>query len=94
MLDTADLRARGMARKPADTPDGDSLSRSDILRVRLAKFVARTLPPELFRDVAVRRRLRAAIRDEVAALLGQPVTPSRYLDAPRTAPLRGAPVSR
>ncbi len=60
-------------------PEIGSLSRGDVLRIRLAKLVARELPIQRFRDLQTRARLKAEVRTLVERHLGEQA-PSPYLD--------------
>ncbi len=67
--------------------DAESLSHADVLRVRIAKLLARLLPADHLRSRPRRRAVREAIRREVGRLLGaHPLPPSRYLDRARRPP--------
>src|SRR5687767_4903391 len=57
-----------------------SVSRADVLRIRTTKFVARQLPPALYRDLEVRRHILLEVRAIIARFLGGPLERSVYLD--------------
>ncbi len=73
-------------RRPVDDPEdppsrpGESLSRADVYRIRISKFVARELPLGALADRALRRELRRAARELAALLLDAPLEASAYLD--------------
>ncbi|MCA9718665.1 MAG: hypothetical protein H6713_04865 [Myxococcales bacterium] len=73
-------------RRPPDDPDappGESLSRADVYRIRISKFVARELPPGSFADRALRRAVRQEARALAELLLGAATPDSPYLDRAR-----------
>lgn len=63
----------------AERPEIGSLSRADVLRIRLAKLIARELPIQRFRDLTTRARLKSEVRKLVELHLGD-VAQSPYLD--------------
>ncbi len=75
-------------RRPVDDPmdppsPGESLSRADVYRIRISKFVARELPPGALAERARRREIRRSARDLTALLLDAPPEESAYLDRAR-----------
>ncbi|MCA9629967.1 MAG: hypothetical protein KC766_19990 [Myxococcales bacterium] len=78
----ADWRERqrtGWEEADRERPEIGSLSRADVLRIRLAKLIARELPSERFRDLKTRAALKADVRSLVERHLGE-ITASPYLD--------------
>lgn len=75
----AERERAGWDEEDAARPEIGSLTRADILRIRLAKLIARELPIQRFHDLKTRARLKAEVRALVARHLGD-VEESPYLD--------------
>ncbi|MEZ4373498.1 MAG: hypothetical protein R3B07_21940 [Polyangiaceae bacterium] len=75
----AERERAGWDEEDAERPEIGSLTRADVLRIRLAKLIARELPIQRFRDLKTRARLKAEVRALVARHLGD-VEESPYLD--------------
>ncbi|MCA9643750.1 MAG: hypothetical protein KC492_23820 [Myxococcales bacterium] len=75
----AERERAGWDEEDTDRPEVGSLTRADVLRIRLAKLIARELPIQRFRDLKTRARLKADVRSLVERHLGE-VETSPYLD--------------